>query len=243
MVKLKCVIVDDEPLAGEGLARHLAVVDYLELTAIVQNPVELDQLMETETPDLIFLDIEMPFMTGMDFLNMKASLPMVILTTAYPNYALKAYQFDVVDYLLKPITFNRFFKAVKKARELYLLKNQVKNESPTPAEPDYFFIKCEGKYEKIRTDEILYIQSLQNYVMIYTETGKYMTLMSLKTLEENLKPEQFLRVHKSYIIAISKVKRFENSELVIGEEMIPISRANKDFVMEKLLGERFLGRG
>lgn len=113
-MKLKCVIVDDEPLAGEGLARHTEVVDYLELMAIVQNPVELDLLMESEKPDLIFLDIEMPFMNGMDFLNLKSSLPMVILTTAYPHYALEAFQFDVVDYLLKPITFNRFFKAVKK---------------------------------------------------------------------------------------------------------------------------------
>ena len=240
MVRLKCVIVDDEPLAGEGLARHISVVDYLELIGIVQHPVELDQLMEKEKPDLIFLDIEMPFMSGIDFLQMKTSLPMVILTTAYPNYALEAFQLDVVDYLLKPITFQRFFKAVKKAKELYQLKNQVKNGTP---EPDYFFVKSEGKYEKIRTDEILYVQSLQNYVIIYTETGKHMSLMSLKTLEEQLAPEQFIRVHKSYLIAISKVKSFENSELKISNETIPISRANKDIVTERLLGERFLGRG
>ncbi|MPR35132.1 LytR/AlgR family response regulator transcription factor [Salmonirosea aquatica] len=242
-MKLKCIITDDEPLAGEGLARHIKVVDYLELIGVVQNPVELDQLMETEKPDLIFLDIEMPLMSGMELLHLKNALPMVILTTAYPNYALEAFQFDVIDYLLKPITFNRFFKAVKKARELYLLKNQKLPHTPiTPPEPDYFFIKSEGKYEKIRTDAINYIQSLQNYVIIHTDRGKFMTLMSLKSLEENLDAEQFLRVHKSYLVAIAKVTRFENSELKIGEDLIPISRMNKDFVMEKLLGERYLGR-
>lgn len=237
-MKLRCVIVDDEPLAGEGLARHVAVVDYLELIGIVQNPVELDQLMETEKPDLIFLDIEMPFMTGIDFLNLKSSLPPVILTTAYSNYALEAFQFDVFDYLLKPVTFNRFFKAVKKVREWYLLKNQERITGVAPPEPDYFFIKSEGKYEKIRTDQILFIQSLQNYVMIHTENGKYMTLMSLKTLEENLDPTQFIRVHKSFIVSVSKINSFENTEISIGDELIPISRSNKDWVHEKLLSNK-----
>ena len=238
-MKLNCVIVDDEPLAGEGLARHIEVVDFLELVGIVQNPVELDQLMEKKKPDLIFLDIEMPFMTGIDFLNLKPALPLVILTTAYPNYALEAFQFDVVDYLLKPITFNRFFKSVKKARELYLLKNKENISALTQTETDYFFIKCDGKYEKIRTDEILFIQALQNYVMIYTENRKYMTLMSMKTLEENLDAELFIRVHKSYIVSVSKINSFENTQIRIKDEFIPISRSNKEWVHEKLLSNKF----
>lgn len=241
-MKLRCIIVDDEPLAGEGLARHVGVVDYLELIGIVQNPVELDQRMETEKPDLIFLDIEMPFMTGIDFLTLKPSLPLVILTTAYPNYALEAFQFDVVDYLLKPVTFNRFFKAVKKARELYLLKNQEKISGSGQSESNYFFIKCEGKYEKIRTDEILFIQSLQNYVIIHTEGGKYMTLMPLKTLVENLDPCQFIRVHKSYIVSVSKINSFENTVIKIASELIPISRSNKDWVHEKLLSNKLFSK-
>lgn len=241
-MKLKCVIVDDEPLAGEGLARHIGVVDYLELTGVVQNPVELDQLMDTEPVDLIFLDIEMPFMTGIDFLRLKSALPMVILTTAYPNHALEAFQLDVVDYLLKPITFNRFFKAVKKARELHLLKNQEQTPKPTPAESDYFFIKCEGKFEKVKTDEILFIQSLQNYAVIYTEHKKYMTLMSLKALEENLDGGQFIRVHKSFIVSVSKVNSFENTEIRIGSELIPISRANKEWVHARLLADKLLSK-
>ncbi|MEM6628764.1 MAG: LytTR family DNA-binding domain-containing protein [Bacteroidota bacterium] len=237
-MKLKCVIVDDEPLACEGLSRHVDVVDYLELIQIVQNPVELDQLMETEEPDLIFLDIEMPFMTGIDFLHLKSSLPLVILTTAYPNYALEAFQLDVVDYLLKPVTFNRFFKAVKKARELFLLKNQGKVSGVNQQESDYFFIKCEGKYQKIRTEDILFIQSLQNYVIIHTESEKYMTLMSLKTLEENLDPNQFIRVHKSYIVSVAQVNSFEHTELTIRKEIIPISRSNKEWVHAKLLSNK-----
>jgi DNA-binding LytR/AlgR family response regulator len=241
-MNLRCIIVDDEPLAGEGLARHIAVVDYLELIEIVQNPVELDQLMETEKPDLIFLDVEMPFMSGIDFLNLKSSLPLVILTTAYPNYALEAFQYDVVDYLLKPVTFNRFFKAVKKARKIYLLRNREKISGSVHPEPDYFFIKCEGKYEKIRTEEILFIQALQNYVMIHTENRKYMTLMALKTLEENLDPSQFIRVHKSYIVSVSKINSFENTEIKLRNELIPISRSNKEWVHEKLLSNKFFSK-
>lgn len=237
-MRLRCVIVDDEPLASEGLARHIAVVDYLELIGTVQNPVELDKLMETEMPDLVFLDIEMPLMSGIDFLNLKSSLPLVILTTAYPNYALEAFKLDVVDYLLKPITFNRFFKAAKKARELYLLKRVGQTSEANKPESDYFFIKCEGKYEKIRTDQIQFVQSLQNYVVIYTDNGKHMTLMSLKALEENLDKDQFIRVHKSFIVSVSKVNSFENNELRIGDKLIPISRSNKEWVHEKLLSNR-----
>ncbi|WP_273212363.1 LytR/AlgR family response regulator transcription factor [Runella zeae] len=235
-MKLRCVIVDDEPLASEGLAKYVEVIDYLELITIAENPLELNKLIENQPIDLIFLDIQMPHMTGLDFLKIKPNLPMVILTTAYPNYALEGFQFDAVDYLLKPITFNRFFKATNKAKDLYLLKNQALKNS----ESDYLFIKCESKYEKILVDEILFVQALQNYVIIHTLRGKFMTLLPLKTVEEYLNPSTFLRVHKSYLVAISKVESIENNELSIQNQFIPISRNLRERVLEVVVKSKLL---
>lgn len=239
-MKLKCVIVDDEPLASEGLAKYVEVIDYLELIAIAENPIELNKLLENQPIDLIFLDVQMPYMTGLDFLKIKTNLPMVILTTAYPNYALEGFQFDVVDYLLKPITFNRFFKATNKAKELYFLKNQATQQNSPTTEPDYLFIKCESKYEKILIDEILFVQALQNYVIIHTLRGKFMTLLPLKTVEEYLDASKFLRVHKSYLVAISKVESLENNEITIQKQAIPISRNMREQVVEVVVKSRLL---
>lgn len=241
-MKLKCVIVDDEPLASEGLTKYVEVIDYLSLIGVAENPLELNKVLENQTVDLIFLDIQMPHMTGLDFLKIKSNLPMVILTTAFPNYALEGFQFDVVDYLLKPITFNRFFKAANKAKELYFLKNQAPNSTVQVAEPDFLFIKCESKYEKILVDEILFVQALQNYVMIYTNRGKYMTLLPLKTVEEYLDSSKFLRVHKSYLVAISKIESIENNELSIQNQAIPISRNVRERVIGVVVKNKLLSK-
>lgn len=241
-MKLNCVIVDDEPLASEGLVKYVEVIDYLNLAAVAQNPVELNKILEDEKVDLIFLDIQMPYMTGLEFLTVKTDLPMVILTTAFPNYALEGFQFDVIDYLLKPITFNRFFKATSKAKEYYQLINQKMDKTSSVSEPDYLFIKCENKYEKIRIEEILFVQALQNYVIIFTSKSKYMTLLPLKTVEEYLEPSLFLRVHKSYLVAISKIECIENSEITIQSYQIPLSRNFKDQVIEKVVHTRLLKR-
>ncbi|WP_435357896.1 LytR/AlgR family response regulator transcription factor [Emticicia sp. SJ17W-69] len=241
-MKLRCVIVDDEPLASEGLTKYVEVIDYLSLIGIAENPIELNKILETQAVDLIFLDIQMPHMTGLDFLRIKTNLPMVILTTAYPNYALEGFQFDVVDYLLKPITFNRFFKATNKAKELYSLKSRSFNSPPQNNEPDFIFIKCESKYEKILVDEILFVQALQNYVMIYTGRGKYMTLLPLKTVEEYLDSKTFLRVHKSYLVAISKVDGIENNEISIQNHIIPVSRNLKERVISLVVKNKLLSK-
>ncbi|PLK44393.1 LytTR family DNA-binding domain-containing protein [Emticicia sp. TH156] len=241
-MKLRCVIVDDEPLAGEGLLKYIEVIDYLEAVAVAENPLELNKILENETIDLIFMDIQMPYMTGLDFLKIKPKLPMVIITTAYPNYALEGFQFDAVDYLLKPITFNRFYKATNKARELHELKNRKAGNHTVSAEPDYLFIKCESKYEKILIDEILFVQALQNYVMIYTSRGKYMTLLPLKAVEEYLDPHRFLRVHKSYLVARAKIASIENNDLTIGGHLIPVSRTMREQVIELVVKRRLLSK-
>lgn len=235
-MKLKCVIVDDEPLASEGLSKYVEVIDYLE------NPIELNKILEKEPIDLIFLDIQMPHMTGLDFLKIKTKLPMVILTTAYPNYAVEGFQFDVVDYLLKPITFNRFFKATYKAKELYSLKNQKSTPLPAVAEPDYLFIKCENKYEKIIIDEILFVQAQQNYVMIHTQKGKYLTLLPLKTVEEHLDPSKFSRVHKSYLVAISKIDSIDNQDIIVQNHTLPISRTMREQVIDLVVKSKLMSK-
>ncbi|MFN8347065.1 MAG: LytTR family DNA-binding domain-containing protein [Spirosomataceae bacterium] len=241
-MKLRCAIADDEPLASEGLAKYVEIIDYLSLSGIAENPLELNKIIENQPIDLIFLDIQMPHMTGLDFLKIKPNLPMVILTTAYPNYALEGFQFDVVDYLLKPITFNRFFKATNKAKDLFWLKNQSSTSSSTPAEPDFLFIKCESKYEKILIEEILFVQALQNYVIIHTLRGKFMTLLPLKTVEEYLDPAKFLRVHKSYLVAISKVESIDSTELIIQTHPIPISRNLREQVIEVVVKSKLLSK-
>lgn len=241
-MKLRCAIADDEPLAGEGLLKYIEVIDYLEAVAVAENPLELNKILENEPIDLIFLDIQMPHMTGLDFLKIKQNLPMVIITTAYPNYALEGFQFDVVDYLLKPITFNRFYKATNKARELHELKNRKPGNQTLSVEPDYLFIKCESKYEKILIDEILFVQALQNYVMIFTTRGKFMTLLPLKTVEEYLDAKRFLRVHKSYLVATAKIASIENNDLSIGSHLIPVSRTMREQVIELVVKSRLLSK-
>ena len=161
---------------------------------------------------------------------------MVIITTAFPHYALDGFRFNVLDYLLKPITFDSFFKAVGKAREYHqLVSNNTQPALPGPVAEDYFFIKCANKYEKIYFTDILYIEALQNYVTIFTTKGKYIALLLLKSLEENLDKTSFIRVHKSYIVSIGKIESIEGNELKIQSHRIPISRNYRDQVMEQVV--------
>ena len=240
-MKLKCIITDDEPLSSEGLSKYVEVIDYLELVAVAQNPLELNKLLESQPVDLIFLDIQMPFMTGLDFLKIKTRLPMVILTTAYSDYAIEGFKLDVIDYLLKPITFTRFLKATNKAKDYYILKNH-KMESAATAAPDYVFIKCENKYEKIQIREILFVQALQNYVMIYTSNSKFMTLLPLKTVETYLDNGKFLRVHKSYLVAIAKIDSIDGNDIRIQQHNIPISRNLRDEVIEVVVKSKLMSK-
>lgn len=236
---LNCLIVDDEPLARTGLTNYVKELDFLTLMGTGSNPVELSDLLSQHSVDLLFLDIQMPVMSGIDFLKVTQNLPMVILTTAYPSYALEGYQLDVIDYLLKPITFNRFFKAVSKAKDYHQLCQQSKpGITEIKSAPDSFFIKCDSKYEKIFFDDILFIQAMQNYVTIHTRQRKYVTLMFLKNVEQNLESKSFLRVHKSFIVSLSKIEGIEKTKIIIQSHRIPISRNFRPKVMENILGNK-----
>ncbi|HKZ66793.1 MAG TPA: LytTR family DNA-binding domain-containing protein [Chitinophagaceae bacterium] len=239
-MKLKCVAIDDEPLARECIANYVREIDFLQLTGTGNNPVELTRLLDEQEVDLIFLDIQMPVINGIEFLKMVQNPPMVIITTAYPSYALDGFQLDVLDYLVKPITFNRFFKAVSKAKDYHNLLARSTNNDLTKADStaDYFFIKCDYKYERIYFNDILYIEAMQNYVTIYTQKGKYMTLLYLKNVEQNLDKQSFIRVHKSYIASIPKIESIENNEIIIGSFRIPISRNYRDEVIDKVINNK-----
>jgi two-component system LytT family response regulator len=235
---LNCIIVDDEPLAREGLANYVREVDFLQLAGSCEHPLELISLMEQNPVELIFLDIQMPKMSGIDFLRLMQNPPMIIITTAYPSYALEGFQLNVMDYLLKPITFERFFKAACKARDYYkLLQRPALAEPGKAGTQDYFFIKCGNKYEKIFFDDILYVEGMQNYVSIYTDKGKYITMLSLGSLADKLDEGAFIRVHKSFIAAISKIDGIEGNELFIRHNRIPISRNFRQQVMERVLSK------
>jgi DNA-binding LytR/AlgR family response regulator len=234
---LKCLVVDDEPLARECITNYIKDVNFLELAGTCNNPVELTAAMGEQEVDLIFLDIQMPIINGIDFLRMTSKLPIVIITTAYPSYALEGFQLDVLDYLVKPITFTRFFKAVTKARDYQQLLGKP-NTMESQSEADYFFIKCDYKYEKIYFRDILYIEAMHNYVTIYTQKGKHMTLLYLKNIEEKLDKQLFVRVHKSYLVSISRIESIENNEIVIGPFRVPISRNYRDEVIERVVNKQ-----
>ena len=231
---INAVIIDDEPLAREGLSSYVREVDFLNLVDTVENPVELMSILDKSPVDLIFLDIQMPKMNGIDFLKIIQNPPMVIITTAYPSFALEGFRLNVLDYLLKPITFERFVQAAHKAKEYQQLLNKS-SASPLEKSDDYFFVKCDNKYEKIYFDDILYIQGMQNYVAIHTLKGKYITLLNLKNIAENLNSDRFIRVHKSYIIAISKIDSVESHEIKIQSTAIPLSRTYREEVIQRVV--------
>jgi DNA-binding LytR/AlgR family response regulator len=238
---LNCVIVDDEPLAREGLADYVKEIDFLQLAGVCINPVELGKLLGSQKIDLVFMDIQMPKMNGIDFLRILQNPPMVIITTAFSEYALDGFQLNVLDYLLKPITFDRFFKAVARARDYHLLTSRPVGAGAA-GQPgslqrgeDFVFIKCSNKFEKIQFSDILYIEALQNYVAIYTTKGKYLTLLYLKNIEQNLDRNAFIRVHKSYIVPIGRIDSIDGNEIRIGTHRIPVSRNYRDQVIRQVV--------
>lgn len=237
---IDCAVIDDEPLARDGIIDYINKIDFLRLVGKGNSALELSSLMEKKKIDLVFMDIQMPVINGIDYIKMTSNLPMVILTTAYPSYALEGYDLDVIDYLLKPITFNRFLKAALKAKEYHFLKTETTEafDTKVPLKKDYCFIKCEGKYEKICFDDILFIKAIQNYVAIITPQRKYMTLINLKTVAEQLDPNMFIQVHKSFMVSIANISTFETHEIRIGDHKIPIGRTYRKGLVEKIIGNR-----
>ncbi len=235
-MELKCAIIDDEPLARECIEGYVRQIDYLKLIGTGNNPMELSRIQGHDQLDLVFLDIQMPIINGIDFLKSAPYEPMVIITTAYQSFALEGYHLNVMDYLVKPVTFNRFLTAVAKARDYQQMRVMQKGGDGGAAK--YFFVKCGHRYERIHFADILFIEALQNYVTIYTTKDKYITLLNLKTVEEKLDNKVFIRVHKSYVVSIPKIDSIENAEIFIQKHRIPISRHFREEVIERVVNDK-----
>jgi DNA-binding LytR/AlgR family response regulator len=234
MSKIKTIVVEDEPLAREGLLSYIREVDFLEVVAACENALDANRVLSSAQVDLMFLDIQMPRLTGIDFLKSLTKRPIVIMTTAYPNFALQGYELDVMDYLVKPFPFDRFLKAANKARDFYTLHAQAP-QSTTPAREDYFFVKCDYRYEKIHFDSILYVEGMENYIVIHTVEKSFMTLLRMKNIEEILPTPAFMRIHKSYIASVKAITAIDGNEVVIGAKRLPLSRERKAEILERLL--------
>ena len=238
MNELACIIVDDEELARALLENYISRLPYLKLVGKCSNPIEALQFLQDQTIDLIFLDIQMPEMIGTDFLKSLSQKPMVVFTTAYAEYALEGYELNVIDYLLKPFPFERFLKAVNKASDLSKLKSKDVSNLASPEEQtierDYILVKSEHKVHRIHHKDILYIQSMREYVAYNTPKGRILSLGSLKKLEVDLPQEQFLRIHKSYIISKAKASVLEGNMVHIGKEKIPIGASYRKEVLRLL---------
>ncbi|GAB5399398.1 MAG: LytTR family DNA-binding domain-containing protein [Aureisphaera sp.] len=231
MNTLKCIAIDDEPLALQIIESHVAQIPNLELVATFPNPIEASGRLRSAAVDLIFLDIEMPLMSGIDFLKSLQNPPMVIFTTAYRNYAIESYELDVIDYLLKPISFPRFFKAISKCKKQGT--EIVQNPIESTLVNDHIYVNANKKFVKIRFEEILYVESVKDYVRVHTQDQRIMTKETLSQFEGKL-PHGFLRIHRSFVVNVSKVTAFTKVDVEIGETEIPIGASYKDAVITVL---------
>lgn len=230
-MKIRCLIVDDEPLAQDILETYIQKVPDLELVGKCPNAVEARQVLKTEQINLLFLDIQMPEITGLDFMKSLNNPPNVIFTTAYANYAVEGFNLNAVDYLLKPISFDRFLKAINKIEnKLGSGINNGGQDSGINDPDDYVFVKTDKKMVKVKYKDIQYIEGLKDYVMIYTDDGRHVTLMTMKSLQEQLPEKMFKRVHKSYIISVDKINAVIGHMVEIdgASKLIPIGNSYKD---------------
>lgn len=228
-MKLNCVIIEDEPLARNLMIDYVKKVPSLNLLQAFSNPLEALEALRTLPVDVLFLDIQMPEITGISLLKILTKKPFVILTTAYSDYALQGYELDVTDYLLKPVTFERFLKAVDKViqrsdSEVAPVKVQTEQQSTTPP---FVFVKDGTKLVKVKLDDILYVEGLKDYVTIHTKTQKIVTLQRLKSLEEQLPSNKFIRIHNSYIVALAAIDVIQKNEVKVGAVSLSIGDTYK----------------
>jgi DNA-binding LytR/AlgR family response regulator len=235
-MKIKCLIIDDEPLAQRVLERYIQDISSLELVQKCNNALDAIDILKEQKIDLIFLDINMPKLTGLEFLRSLKDPPLVIITTAYAEFAIQGYDLDVVDYLMKPFGMERFTKAIQKVHELlkpreHALPERISGEAK---EDKYIFVKSSKKTYRINLNDILYIEALGDYVKIYTTDRMIISYHSMKNLESLLSPKQFPRIHKSFIVSLSKIELIEGNQVKLRDRYIPIG-TNFKAEFEKLI--------
>ena len=228
-----CIIVDDEPLAREGLEAFVKRTPFLKHQISFGSPFKALEYLRSHPTDILFLDIQMPDMTGLELMKVLQQPPKVIFTTAYREFALDGFELNAVDYLLKPISYERFLKAVQKALPA---EKQPSNDA------DHIFVKCDGMIVKIPLGDILYIETAKDYVFIHTPETRYMALVSLRQIEENLPASSFMRVHRSFLVGLGHVEKMQGNRLHIRDKKIPISRPLRDEVYQKIVGNRLIER-
>lgn len=228
---LNCIIVEDEPLMRRLIEEYISKIPFLHLVATARNPVIASAILQTEAVDLIFLDIKMPQMSGIDFLQQHSVFQQVIFITAYPEYALQGFELNVTDYLMKPVTFERFYKACEKAKAKISGTATVKNNRE---QPGYIYVRCNNCLEKIALADILYVEAMLNYVQIVTAKQKYIVYSSLKAVNESLPDNAFLKIHKSYIVALAHITTVSASQVKIAGHLLPISRRSQQALRQYL---------
>lgn len=222
------MITDDEPVAREGLQSYVEKVDFLALTGVCEDAIQLNTLLKTEQPDLLFLDIEMPYLSGLDLLATLSNPPKVIITSAYEQYALKGYELDVTDYLLKPISFERFLKAVNKVHDLL-------QKETAPAAEEFLFVKSDKQMKKVFLKDILFIEGLENYICIYTPSDKILVHSTMKNIYNSLPESDFIQTHRSFIVNIHHVSLIEGNILNIAGHEIPVARNYRETVFARII--------
>lgn len=241
MISIKCIIVDDEPLALDLLESYVLKTPFLELMSKFTSPFEAMQYVTANKVDLIFLDIQMPGITGIEFSRILQNGPKVIFTTAYSQYALEGFKVDALDYLVKPFNYQEFLKAANKALTWFGMLNKQPEEKKADSDDNAIFVKSEYKLLKIEYEKIIYIEGLKDYVKIYLtdQPRPVLTLMTLKSLEEKLTPHNFMRVHRSYIVNLNKISIIERNRIVFGSTYIPIADGYKE-KFQGFLDKRFM---
>lgn len=239
--KLTCYIIDDEPLAQEMLEEYISKVPFLELKGSFMSPLEAAGSLEADKPDLLFLDINMPDLDGLSFIPMLNPKPMIILTTAYDQYALKAFELEVKDYLLKPFSFERFYKSVLRMYQEQSPRlepeREKKETKPAPkGEQKYIFLKVGHRIRKVATGDILFVEGMKDYLRIHTPEEKILTLLNFAQLEALLPSQDFARVHRSFLVAIDKIDHIEKNRIRIADQVIPISDTYADAFYKMLRG-------
>ena len=252
-MKLKCLIVDDEPVARKVLQEFIEDIDYLELAGQAENPLKAMKLLQEYEIDILLLDINMPKINGIEFLKASKTDACVIITTAYAEYAVESYALDVLDYLVKPISFDRFLKACNKAREWKELRTargveqgqgggKGRDQGSGGRQGDHFFVKSNNQIEKVHYSELIYAEAMLNYVMLYTPTKKMMVYVTIKSLEEQLPADTFIKVHKSFIVNMNKIRSIEGNILDMGTEKITISQGLREKVIQEIVRDKMIRR-
>ncbi len=234
MAVTKCLIVDDEPLACDLIEMHLKKFDDFELVAKCESAMAAISVLKENDVDLIFLDIEMPEISGLDFIKSTPTRPLIVLTTAYSEYAVEAFELDVFDYLLKPISFSRFFKTIQKIQAKTSQTSEQSANEGHESEAKCIYVKSDGKVVKVHLEDILFVEAMQKYVKIHLSDKRIISLMSLKKMEEMLPLASFQRVHKSYIINTIHLDELNGYEVKIGKHSIPVSRSHKKALARRL---------